>query len=294
MNETPLDSTHSPGSARSVRRRGAGALVATAAGKLRDATAGSLITLGITPNTVTVAGLVLTALAAICLLTGAGHAPPWDVRRAPTPTSWWPLSGAVVLTVAFAADLLDGAMARLGGLTTRFGALLDSTLDRFSDLFIFLGCAIHFSLAGNVTYVTLSVTAAANAVLISYIKARAENLVDDCRVGYWQRGERCGLFLAAAYAGHIPAALWILSTLPIFTVVRRLTHAHRLMTQARHWEPSGWVRHLMPWRQPRGSAGYYVCTGLTLAFVVAAPPLWPFLYGASDPLRVLLGCLTVP
>ena len=288
MNEVPPKSASAPSLRRSGCRRGPSVVIGTVATKLRRAAASGLISLGATPNMLTVAGLVLTGCGAACLLMGAGHAAPWEVRIAPTSASWWPLMGAVLLTAAGASDLLDGEVARLGGLGTSFGALLDSTLDRFSDFLIFVGCAVHFSFAGNVTYVTLSLTAAANAVLISYVKARAENFVDDCSVGYWQRGERCVLFLAAAYIGHIPAALWLLGTLPALTVIHRLRYAYASVTGATRGEPSGWIRHVMLWRGQRGSAGYDVCAGLAIAFVVITPLLWPSLYGTGDPLRALL------
>ncbi len=292
MNDAPPKSADFAALRRSGSWRGPGLVIGTATIKLRDALGAELIALGVTPNTITVAGCIMTGCAGVCLAVGAGHALPWEVHRASGPTSWWPLAGALLLTIACASDLLDGAVARGGNLATRFGAVLDSTLDRLSDLLIFFGCAIHFSLAGNVTYVTLCVMAAANAVLISYVKARTEDLIGDCGVGYWQRGERCGLFLAAAYFGHIPAALWLLATLPMLTVIRRLRHAYDYVTEHGPWEPGSRVRHWMPWRHPRGSAGYDLCGGLLLAFVVAAPLLWPFFYGGSDPLRSLLGGLT--
>ena len=195
---------------------------------------------------------------------------------------------AGLLTVAFASDLLDGAVARRANLGTRGGALLDSVLDRCSDLLVFLACAIHFSIGGNVTYVALSVAAAANAMLISYIKARAENFIDDCGIGYWQRGERCGLFLVAAYLGHIPAALWVLGTLPAATVFRRFFHARRAIAEGGNALPVTCTTSLLLWRHPRGSPGYDVCVGVALAFVIAGPLIWSVFQAEADPLRELL------
>ena len=277
---------------RSGCRQGASLTLGRVGRRMSDSVAEILVTLGVTPNMLTVSGFLLTVCAAGCLLIGAGHVAPWEASRSLTGTSWWPLAAAVLLSLAGIADLLDGAVARRGNLATRFGGLLDSTLDRFSDLAVFLGCALHFSVAGNVTLVALSMAAAMNAILISYVKARAESMIADCEVGFWQRGERCGLFLLAAYLGHIPASLWLLGTLPIFTVLRRLRHARCALTNATPWEPAGWARHLQPWRHPRGSAGYDVSAALGLLFVIAGPLLWPGLDGASDPLRPLLAGLT--
>jgi phosphatidylglycerophosphate synthase len=265
-----------------------GAVIGGTVARWRDAVARLLIRIGATPNVLTVAGCLLTAGAGVCLVLGAGHAAPWSTGRSPTITSWWPQVAALLLVLAFAMDLLDGAVARIGALSSRFGAVLDSSLDRFSDLFIFLGCAMHFAFHANITYVVWSAAAAANAVLVSYVKARAERFVDDCGVGYWQRGERCGVFLVGCCLGHVPAALWLLGTLPLLTVFRRLRHAHAMLTDVQPWEPGGLLRRIMPWRHPRGSPGYDLCTGLCLAFVIFGPHLWPGFWGQADPLGTVL------
>jgi CDP-diacylglycerol--glycerol-3-phosphate 3-phosphatidyltransferase len=288
MTETPPNSVRSRAIERSGHRRGASGSIGAAVERLRAAIARKLIALRISPNSLTVAGVVLSGGAAICLLIGAGHSAFWETGLTSTRASWWPLSAALVLTGAFLADLFDGAVARAGNLGTAYGALLDSTLDRVGDLLVFLACAVHFSLAGNITYLALSLTAAANAVLISYVKARAENLIDDCGVGFWQRGERCGLFLFAAYLGHIPAALWILGTLPLLTFLRRIRHARSLLDGSTPPKPAGWLKRLAPWRRPRGAAGYGLCMGLLLAFVISAPLLAPVFSGGGDPLRIVL------
>ena len=265
--------------------------ISRVASGLCDGIARVLIAWGVRPNAITAAGLVLAVCAAVWLVIGAGHAPPWEAGRAPTPASFQPLIAAVVLVLAGACDIIDGAVARVGNQRSPFGALLDSTLDRASELFIFGGCAIHFSLVGNITYVLLSVTAAANAVLISYVKARAENFIDHCGVGYWQRAERYGVVLLAACLGRVPAALWLLGTLPLLTVIGRLLHARRVMTggassESMAAEPSS--HRLVPRRHPRGSAGYLVSLALMAAYLFAGPLLWPALYGASDPVGAVL------
>ena len=123
---------------------------------------------------------------------------------------WWPALAALFLFAAFACDMLDGAVARVGHLGSRSGAVLDSAVDRFSDMAIYLACALHFALLPqpNVTYQLLAVLALCNGVLISYIKARAENMIEDCTVGYWLRGERCAALLIGCTFGHMPAVLW--------------------------------------------------------------------------------------
>ena len=272
--------------------RGASGLIGTAAARLRDAVAAGLIAIGVGPNMLTVSGSVLTCVAGLWFALGAGDVTPWEAERTTSPASWRPLTGAIVLTVACAMDVLDGAVARLGRLESGFGAVLDSTLDRLSDSAVFMACAVHFAWTGNVTYVCLSLLALANAYLISYVKARAENVVNDCGVGTWQRGERCVVFLFAAYVGHIPTALWLMSVFPMFTVVRRLRHTHVLAVNGQPREPAGWTRVLTPWGHPRGSIGYNLSAGVIFGFLTVAPWLHPFFYGQADPVRTLLDAVT--
>ncbi len=261
--------------------------------KSRDALARGLLRLGATPNALTVLGCLLTCAAAACLVVGAGHVPPWQRADAGISQSWYPLIAASILLLAFAFDVLDGAVARVGGMTTPFGAVLDSTLDRISDMALFGGCALHFAWHGNVTYVALSIAALSNAVMISYVKARAENLVDHCGVGSWQRGERCVLFLFAAIVGHIPAALWVLGTFPFFTAVRRLRHAHRRAGQRTLERPSGWRWFVQPWRHRRASPGYVLASAALFAFVLLGHRVWPLMGPDADPLRAVLASLGV-
>lgn len=247
----------------------------------------ALASRGVTPNALSLTGAVLTVGVAICLVWGAGDAAPWEKSEAPTAASWWPVTVAVVFTLACACDFLDGPVARQGGMQTRFGGVLDSTLDRFGDLLIYWSCAVHFALAGNVTYVALSAAAAGNGVLISYVKARAERDVEDCSIGYWKRGERCGLFLVAAYAGHIPAALWLLGTIPLLTVLRRLRYARLVLGTNGELPSSQLGGDLRPWTQPRGTLGYNLCMGLACVYVLFAPRWSSFFFGAADPLGAL-------
>jgi len=269
-----------------------GASVAAA----RDRVARFMIFIGATPNRLTLAGFVATVFSAACLLFGAGARAPWEAYPgAPTPSSWWPVAAFAFLFLACAFDMLDGAVARIGGMGTPFGGVLDSTLDRLSDIAIFLACVIHFTMIGNVTYTVLSVVAMSNTFLISYVKARAEDLIDDCSVGWWLRGERCVALLIGMAFCHMPAVLWQLATLPAFTVLRRILYTHaELAAKAgkrphanRGPLPGAW-RYLAPWRFPRGSIPFDLVVGFNIGYIIVAPWIHPFFYGADDPVRMLL------
>ncbi len=262
----------------------------------RDQVARACIRCGATPNRLTVAGFLSTAGCGVCLLFGAGYRAPWEAYPgAPTASSWWPVGAFAFLFIACAFDMLDGAVARIGRMASPFGGVLDSTLDRFSDCAIYLGCATHFAMAGNVTYVALSVVAMCNTYMISYVKARAEDLIDDCSVGWWLRGERCvGLLIGMLFC-HIPGLLWQQATLPALTVWRRMAYTRaELEARAKGGPPAnrgplpGRWRYLAPWRFPRGSVPYDLVAWFNIGYIIVIPWIHPFFYGGSDPLRKVL------
>jgi CDP-diacylglycerol--glycerol-3-phosphate 3-phosphatidyltransferase len=272
-----------------LRRAGAvpgvGYVVGSAVGRLRDAAAAALALRRVRPGALTWGGLILALGAGACLAVGAGHGAPWAARA--EVRSWWPVVGALLLLCSGAMDLLDGPLARAGRRETCVGALLDSTLDRCSDGAVFLGCAVHFAAAGNATLVLLSGLAIGGSLLVSYVKARAETMIESCGAGYWQRGERVLLFAAAVLCGHVPAGLWLLGLGPWLTVRRRLRDAAAVLAGRPPRAAGALAKRLFLWRHPRGSLGYDLWTLALVAFVLVAPALWPGFAGA-DPLGAVL------
>ena len=264
----------------------------------RDEVARFLIRLGATPNRVTLCGFTLTCGAAWCLTWGASHAVPYYDHVGAA--SWWPAAAAALVFLAGACDMLDGAVARVGGLGSRAGAVFDSTLDRLSDMVIYIGCLLHFAMLPkvNLTYLLLAAVALTNGVMISYVKARAENLIEDCAVGYWLRGERVAAVLIGCTVGHVPAVLWQLAISGAFTAWRRIEYAYHVLRAVDAGRPPpprgpvpGWLGKLQIWRYPRGSIQYDAVTGLHIAFIIFAPLLVPALRGGAqfDPLRTFFG-----
>ncbi|MFO0973478.1 MAG: CDP-alcohol phosphatidyltransferase family protein [Phycisphaerae bacterium] len=258
----------------------------------RTRTARFLMRLGVTPNLLSLGGLCFTVGAAWCLWVGASQA--WSMR----PAGHWPMPfwAALWLYMAAACDMLDGAVARLGQLSTPLGAVLDSSLDRVSDMLIYTAIAAHFARIGNLTYCLLAVVAMCQSTLISYVKARAETLIPDCSVGYWLRGERFAAILIASFAAHIPAVLWQQAISPGLTVLRRLYWTYAVIGARDAGRPApvagvpaGWRRFVLAWRYPRGSLPYDLVTGANIAWIIAAPWAWPAMLGTSDPLRVICG-----
>ncbi|UCG15148.1 MAG: CDP-alcohol phosphatidyltransferase family protein [Phycisphaerales bacterium] len=281
---------------RSGMAAGATKAIGTAFANARTRVAAVLVRLGARPNHVTVAGFLITLVAAGCFVVGTGHHAPYERAVQGVAQSYWPLLAALFLILAGACDMLDGAVARLSGGGSAFGGVLDSTLDRFSDIAVYLGMCIHFAGIGNLTYATLAVVAMCNGYMISYVKARAEDFVDDCSVGYWLRGERCAGLVLASLCSHVPAWLWLQATTPLATVVRRLWHTHsklreadgRTRRQSAPAAPPGIVLSILRGETPRGSAAYDLVSLITIGWFVAAPWVHPFFYGGSDPLRRIL------
>src|SRR5918996_4920996 len=178
--------------------------------------------LHLTPNTITVIGLVLTLAAAA--LIGAG----------------WVLLGAAVLTVGSLLDAVDGALARAQGGGTPFGGFLDSTLDRASEAIVYAGIAAWF--LGSLEQPTLPVLAAFGALsgsfIVSYARARAEGIGLHAAVGLAPRTERLVLVIvgvALAGLGFTPVLIGILvlvAALTVATVLQRIWHVWRLSQSA--------------------------------------------------------------
>ncbi len=161
--------------------------------------------LGVTPNMVSFAGFALTIGAAALLATG-------NLRI-----------GGGLLWVAAMFDMVDGALARLGQGESKFGAFLDSTLDRYSESITFLGLAIHYANAGDAqTHLLLIFFTLVGSWGVSYTRARAEGLEIECKVGILQRPERLVLLIAGLILGLTLPVLWILAVMTNVTAVQRI------------------------------------------------------------------------
>ncbi len=127
-------------------------------------------------------------------------------------------------------DLLDGAVAREAGKADPFGGILDSSLDRYGDAFIFGGLMFFLARSGDVLYAGLTFSALIGSFLISYVRARAECEIDSCRIGFWERGERIVYLALGLVFDNLPVVLWVLAFATHFTALRRLHYASRAST----------------------------------------------------------------
>lgn len=168
---------------------------------------------GLTPDQVTFGGLLLSLAAGAALASG----------RFPLAT--------LLLLVGSLCDVLDGSLARLSGRSSRFGAFLDSTVDRYAEMAVFMGLGLHFATSGDVFNVGLTFAAATGSLLVSYARARAEGLGLDCKVGLMERPERLVLLIIGAAWGPagMRVVLWILAVLTHVTAVQRVLHVRSLL-----------------------------------------------------------------
>jgi CDP-diacylglycerol--glycerol-3-phosphate 3-phosphatidyltransferase len=168
--------------------------------------------LGLMPNTMTILGLIGNTVGAV--LIGMGYLT---------------IGGLVILAMG-AADTLDGTMARLRGMSSEYGAFVDSVTDRYSELVIFAGLLYYYLTQGDWLLVMVTYAAASGSVLVSYIRARAASVGMDTKVGVLTRFERY-LVLVPALVLNIPwLGVWIIAIFANLTAVQRIFDVRRQWT----------------------------------------------------------------
>ena len=169
---------------------------------------------GLSPNALTLFGFAVTLAVAWVLSTGRFF------------------SGGLLVLFSGAFDFLDGALARATGRSTKFGAFLDSTLDRFSDAALFLGLLAYYASQGSHYQVILIGAALTGSLATSYTRARAEGLGLKDEVGLFTRTERIILLAIGLIIGHwhsdaMTVVLWIIAVLSNLTALQRIYHVWR-------------------------------------------------------------------
>ena len=149
-----------------------------------------LIKMGVTPNFVTATGLFINVIATVILIYGATNGDRGNYSY----VGW---AGAVILFAGL-FDMLDGQVARTGKMTTKYGAMFDSVLDRYSELIVFFGICYYLILQGYFFSSLFAFIALIGSMMVSYVRARAEGLGIECKVGFMQRPERVILISAGA------------------------------------------------------------------------------------------------
>ena len=174
-----------------------------------DAAAKFLLKLGLKPNMITISGMIGHLIAAYIVARG------------------WLLGAGIILLIMAPVDCLDGAMARVKGESTSYGAFIDSVIDRYSEFIIYGGILIYFLVNGNWRGSILLYLAACGSVLVSYIRSKAEALNFQVKIGILTRLERYIVLIAGLLFNQIEIALLIIAILGNFTALQRFFYVRK-------------------------------------------------------------------
>ncbi len=183
----------------------------------------------------------------------------------------------VLMIVANIFDYIDGKVAREMNAETLFGGFWDSVMDRFSDITLFIGLVYLYAKANRVDYVIITALAMMFSVMTSYTRARAESLIEKCKVGFMERPERIVLFMIGAFTNRMAGVLWVILVLSIVTVADRIYFTWRVLNGVKESEKSLVLKVLWRaffWTDERASWQYDLWVIAILAFVWITPPDW--------------------
>ena len=166
---------------------------------------------GLNPNSFTVAGVIITTIGASAFIMG-------HIRAA----------GILILLGGF-CDTVDGLLARTTGKDSRFGALFDSTVDRYAEFIMFCGIAVYFFHTGDITTAAGTLLALGGSFMVSYSRARSESLGFEAKTGLMQRPERV-LLIGLGAIIHIyvfKLVIWLVAIFANYTAMQRIRMAHK-------------------------------------------------------------------
>jgi len=217
------------------------------------------VALRIHPNTLTLIGVIVNVGAAWAL--GYGRF----------------MLAFVIMLVANIFDFIDGKVAHRLQLQSEFGAFWDSTLDRFSDLALLTGLIFLYSHLGRSDYVMIAALTLIFSIMTSYARARAESLVERCKVGFMERPERIVLFMIGAVTNRMAGVLWVIFTLSILAVANRIYYTYLALNKLPMPSRSGVggvFNRAFFWTDERATLPYDLWVIAILAFVWLTPPDW--------------------
>src|SRR5439155_645982 len=225
------------------------------------------VALRIHPNTLTLIGVLINVGAAWALAFGRF------------------ILAFVLMLVANIFDFIDGKVAHQLQLQSEFGAFWDSTLDRFSDLALLTGLIFLYSKLGRSDYVLIAALTLIFSIMTSYARARAESLVERCKVGFMERPERIVLFMIGAATNRMAGVLWV-----VFALVAFLPAVSAEAAPAKRGGAPPKVLNLVRQTLKRGAATAYVGLESTIAAAyhrAKIPLYWVCLQSAKNATEVL-------
>jgi CDP-diacylglycerol--glycerol-3-phosphate 3-phosphatidyltransferase len=226
---------------------------------------GVCVALRIHPNILTFVGLLINSWAAVHLARGEF------------------VTAGFIIIVANIFDFIDGKVAQQTGLISRFGGFWDSVIDRVSDIALFIGLIYLYSSIGRTDYALIASLAMMFALMTSYTRARAESLIEKCKVGFMERPERIVLFMIGAFTNRMAGVLWVILVLSVFSVADRVILTYRVLERGTEERPAAIARAPLPirmlwngffWTFERATWQYDIMVIAILAFVWLVPPDW--------------------
>ncbi len=173
----------------------------------------------ISPNVLTFIGLVINIGAAVLFGFADGYNQASLFRWA-----------ALVIIGAGIFDMVDGRVARATGQVTQFGGFFDSVIDRYSDVALYFGLLVYYARANRFFYVVLTALVMVTSLMVSYTRARSENMIKQCKVGFMERPERIVLVIIGALWNVMAPVLWVLAVLSTITVIHRIRYTYEQTT----------------------------------------------------------------
>ena len=181
------------------------------------------------PDVLTITGLVLNCVAcAFFAFAGTKAHPSAHLLQI----------GGLVTLVAAIFDMMDGRVARLRGRETKFGAFLDSTMDRYSDMLLYMGLMILYARMDSTPHMVLVWVAAFGSFMTSYARARAESLIPKCTVGFMERPERIVALILGALTNNMVAVLWVIAIFSNLAAIQRVIYTYVELKRGWTREPS--------------------------------------------------------
>jgi CDP-diacylglycerol--glycerol-3-phosphate 3-phosphatidyltransferase len=186
----------------------------------------------VSPDWVTYLGLILTV--GVAILAGMGE------------IQW----AGVAYILAAICDAMDGTLARVSGKGSRFGAFLDSTIDRFEESIVFLGLIVHYAQVGGLVEIPLILVVTVASLMVSYTRARAEAVGVECKVGFMTRPPRVAILIVGMILDQVLITLIILAATSLFTSFQRIHHVWKTTGG----EEGGWAPPRAPFVTPDTTA----------------------------------------
>jgi CDP-diacylglycerol--glycerol-3-phosphate 3-phosphatidyltransferase len=217
------------------------------------------VRLGIHPNVLTFTGVLISIAAG------------WALSQGHFLNAFWIMMAANVF------DFIDGKVAMETGKGSKFGGFWDSVIDRFSDLALSIGLICLYSSLGRTDYVLIASIAMVFATMTSYARARAESLIQKCKVGFMERPERIVLFMIGALTNRYAAVMWVIGVLSIVTVINRIYYTYLELNDRPQPTAKGLGGVLLRafyWQDERATLAYDIWVIAILAFVWGVPPEW--------------------